>query len=151
MPQVQHEKSWLLTHPLAVWGSAGLVLLGAGVVVAAMSLGFDGFNKVLPSAQKKSLPVVIPVKTLTAEQIRAVKNIVRSEGKISSITAAAITLTLTNQTKPVTLKLTDSTLYSTGSKSQTSDKASLRIGQSAIVVYDASTDAVASVWGGYNE
>jgi len=151
MPQVQHEKSWLLTHPIAVWGSAGLVVLGAGVVVAIMSFGFVGFNKVSPSAQKKDQPAVIPVKTPTAEQIRATKNIVRAEGKISSITASAITLTLTNQVKPVTLKLTDSTLYSAGSKSQTSDKASLRLGQLAVVVYDVSTGAAASVWGGYNE
>ena len=151
MPQVQHEKSWLLTHPIAVWGSAGLVVLGAGVVVAIMSFGFVGFNKVSPSAQKKAQLAVIPVKTPTADQFRATKNIVRAEGKITSITASAITLTPTNQVKPVTLKLTDSTLYSAGQQGKTTNKASLRQGQLAIVIYDISTDAVASVWGGYNE
>lgn len=153
MPQVEHPQHWLKTHPLAVWGSVGLVLLAGGVVAAAMGLGLVGMKKVSPSepSQKKSKLVVIPVTTPTAEELRTAKNTVRAEGKITSITEANIILTLTGQTKPVTLKLTNTTLYSKGSQGKTADKSSLHPGQMAIVVYDISTDAAASVWGGYNE
>lgn len=87
----------------------------------------------------------------TAEQIREAKNMAKTQGTISTITATTITILPTGQTKPITLKLSDATFYSTGSQGRTADKASLRVGQMAIVAYDSSIVTATSVWGGYNE
>jgi len=153
MPQVSHSQSWIKTHPVVVWGGAGLLLLGGGAVAAVVSLGLVGTKKAssTPSPQKQVQKYLGMVNAPTSEQIRAAKNTIHAEGKISAITATTLTLMPTGQTKPVTLKLSGTTIYSSGKQGRTADKASLRPGQAAILSYDSSANTVISLWAGYNE
>jgi hypothetical protein len=134
-----------------------MLLLGGGVVAAVISLGLFGTNKSAlkpspqPSAQKQAEKYLGTANVPTAEQTRKANNMAKTEGKISTITATTITIIPTGQTKPVILKLSDTTFYSAGSQGRTADKASLRLGQMAIVAYDSSISTATSVWGGYNE
>ena len=150
MPQVHHPQSWFKMHPLAVWGGVGLLLLGGGVVVVTMSLGLVVGTK-KPSSTPTARPAGIKINTPTAEEIRAAKDNVRADGTITSITSTALILTPTGQIKSVTFKLTDATKYLQGQSGAQSDRASLRLGQKAVVGYDSTTSAAATVWGGYDE
>ncbi len=140
-------------QPLAVWAGLGLLLLGGGAVAAVLSLGMVGAKKAspAPSPQKQAQKYLGEATAPTAEEIRAAKNTIHTEGTISAITATTLTVMPTGQTKPVTLKLSDTTIYSSGKQGRTADRASLRLGQAAILSYDSGTNTVISVWGGYNE
>lgn len=155
MPQVHHSRSWFKAQPLAVWGSVGLVFLGGGVVAVAMGLGLVGAKKSSPSpapnVQTSPKPVEVKAETRTAEQVRVDNNTVRTDGIISSISSTTITFSVTGQSKSVTLKLNDTTLYMHGSRGETAAKDDIKQGQKAVAAYDTSSNTASSIWGGYDE
>lgn len=146
MPVVEQDRKHLKLLKPRNLGLAllGVSVLGAGLV-AAVGLGLIGHKKPTPRTS------IIYAGPLTAAQLRAAKNAVRADGTISSLTATEITMTLTGQTGPVTLKLTDKTKYMHGKRGATADKSTLIAGQKSVAAYDSVTRVATSVWGGYDE